>query len=515
MPWTVGASAVHRQSCPGLRRVTVRVASPLRVDSEGRMIRPTSYDLQDRREAHDASPLSALAPQLASTIASVTHDVALVIGADGVIHSVACGHGAGLAAADGWEGRPWADTVVGTSRRKIELLLQEALEVGLARRREVNLAAGSVDDIPIAFSAVRLGSRGPVLAVGRDLREVATMQQRFVAAQDELERDRWRQRQSETRYRTLFEVATDAVFVVDAVTLGIVDANAAAVRLYDLAPDQMAGKRVTIGLDRAARAAVEEMLGAASATGRAREMRVRLAGRRVTTRLSATPFRSDGALLLLVRATAIDPTDEGDEAATQFVALVERTPDGIVVCDAQGRVRIANAAFARLAGADPNDDLRGEPLAQWLQPSYGNVNYLLAQVRRHGIVRAARATLSGRPPGSDAVEVAAMLLPDEDDLAIGLVLRQVDAAHPAVLTEHLAAALAHVSAQLGLAPLPTLMQELAQLAEGHLLLSALERSGGVHAAAADLLEISADDFDARLKAQHLDDGALPAGSAAG
>jgi transcriptional regulator PpsR len=461
-----------------------------------------------RPATHDRSPLSDLAPQLASTIASVTSDVALIIGDDGVIRSVARGEGDALAAADAWEGRLWADTVVGASRRKIEQLLQEALEVGVARRREVNLTAGSAADIPIAYSAVRLGSRGPVLAVGRDLREVAAMQLRFIAAQNEMERDYWRQRQSELRYRTLFEVATDAVFVVDAETLCIVDANGAAVRLYDLAPDQLAGKRITVGLDRASRAPVEQMLGASSATGRPRQMRARLAGRRATTRLSATPFRSEGRLLLLVRAAAIDPADdadEADEAATQFVALVQRTPDSIVVCDAMGRVRIANAAFVRLTGAQREAELRGASLEQWLKPDFGNFNHLLLQVRRHGIVRAARATLVDRSAGSNAVELSAMLLPGDDEPAVGLVLRRLDSAHPAVLTAHLAGAIAHVSAQLGLAPLPTLMHELAQLTERHLLVAALEHSGGDHTAAADLLDVSADDFDARLRARPLDD----------
>ena len=34
-------------------------------------------------------------------------------------------------------------------------------------------------DIPVAYTALRLGKGGPVLAVGRDLRAIAAIQQRF------------------------------------------------------------------------------------------------------------------------------------------------------------------------------------------------------------------------------------------------------------------------------------------------------------------------------------------------
>ena len=61
-----------------------------------------------------------------------------------------------------------------------------------------------------------LGRDGPVLAVGRDLRAVSAIQQRFIDAQQAMERDYWRQRQAEARYRMLFQVATDGVLVVDA-----------------------------------------------------------------------------------------------------------------------------------------------------------------------------------------------------------------------------------------------------------------------------------------------------------
>jgi transcriptional regulator with GAF, ATPase, and Fis domain len=148
--------------------------------------------------------------------------------------------------------------------------------------------------------------------------------------------------------------------------------------------------------------------------------------------------------------------------------------------------------------------VQGQPLTEWLVPGYGTVQHLFEQVRRHGLLSSARASFVG---SGALVELSAMLLPGEsvqdDGHAFGLVLRAVDPAHPAVLTANLTNAIAHVGAQLGLAPLPTLMQEVAQLAERHLLQTALQRSQGVRAAAARLLDLSDEDFAQRLRAHRL------------
>ena len=57
------------------------------------------------------------------------------------------------------------------------------------------------------------GWRG--VAIGRDLQALSTLQQRLVEAQQAVERDYWKLRQIETRYRLLFLRSSEAVLVVD------------------------------------------------------------------------------------------------------------------------------------------------------------------------------------------------------------------------------------------------------------------------------------------------------------
>ena len=153
--------------------------------------------------------------QRAEAFVSLASDIALVLDASGVVLNVAQGGAAPLApAAHEWIGRAWVDTVTGDTRAKVHALLKDMASTGIARRREVNHPSATGVDIPVAYTAMQLGEHGPVLVVGRDLRAVAAIQQRFVDAQREMERGYWRTRQSESRYRLLFQVANDAFFTL-------------------------------------------------------------------------------------------------------------------------------------------------------------------------------------------------------------------------------------------------------------------------------------------------------------
>lgn len=141
-------------------------------------------------DAAELAVLAAYAPHLAQAFASLACDIALVLDGQGRITAVAHNEARSLAPASaGWLGRRLVETVTLETRFKIEALLDEVERDGLARRREVNLPQDEGDEpVAVAYTALRLGPTGPVLAVGQDLRAVARMQQRFLRVQRELER---------------------------------------------------------------------------------------------------------------------------------------------------------------------------------------------------------------------------------------------------------------------------------------------------------------------------------------
>lgn len=476
----------------------------------------------------DLGALAGLAPELANTFASLASDIALVIDADGVIRNAALSDAAVGRRVDQWVGNAFVDTVTDDTRSKIESLLREVHDTGVSRRREVNLPGAGDTSIPVVFAAIRLGRDGPVLAVGRDMRAIAAIQQRFLDAQQELERDYWKQRQAESRYRQLFQVATDAVLVVDAATLFVIEANRAAAELFGQAAGQLAGRPLAASIDAGSRSAVEELLVAARASGKPAEIRARLAAAGgqpglALVEVSATPFRASAEagsqLLLLVRLRGAERRGDG---ARQLAEFVENTPDAVVITDSGGRVQTANPAFLALCQPGLQESqVRGRSLAELLGDPSRQLASLMAEVRYNGISVQVRATI-GTPRAAWLgqkgleVEVSAALLAEGDQECIGFILRR-HAARPARTerllqpVDGLAAAIETLAAQLGRVSLPELVQEATHLAEHHLIRSALARANGHLPTAADWLGITPESLSLRLARHGLvaDGGAPP------
>jgi len=461
-------------------------------------------------DASDLSALSQLAPQLASTFVSIASDIALVIDNDGVIRNVAVGASASMPSPEAWVGKPWSDTVTGETRQKIEQLLREVGEAGVSRRREVNHPGGAGPDIPVAYAAVRLGENGPLLAVGRDLRAIAAIQQRFTDSQQEMERGYWKLRQAESRYRLLFQVATDAVLVVDALTLAIVEANQAAGKLFKRTLEALTGQPATVGLDASSRPAVEELLATARATGRPAEIRARLGAGATMVDLSATPFRGDGAMLLLVRARAAETGPAATQGHGRLAEFVERMPDAVVVTDSSGRVLMANPAFLELCGLSGETQVKGSLLGEWVGSSRHDVPMLLGQAKRQGIVTQASVAMRAARGQTIEIGISAAMLAEGDQECVGFTIRRETprSASGIAGVDELASAIERLGAQIGRVALPDLMREASDLAEHHLLMCAIDRAGGDRTAAAAVLGITRGNLDQRLRrVAHLQQGA--------
>jgi transcriptional regulator PpsR len=438
-------------------------------------------------------PLSELGPELASTVVKVAGDIALVIGDDGVIRNVAEGPSPLRGEGADWVGKPWTETVTDDTRQKVELLLQEAQRHGVSQRRELNHPAGpGGSDIPVSWAAVRLGERGPVLAVGRDLRAVSAIQQRFLDAQQELEREYWLRRQADTRYRQLFQVATDAVLVLDAETHNVLEANPSAVSLLGLD-----GDRLHACFEEASLPVLDELLVTARATGHAAEIRLRVASNAVSVDLSATPFRAEGRYCLLMRARRSEAMAADPQVLRDFIG---QTPDAVVVTDSAGRVLWANTAFMELCQSGNEARLRGSTLAEALGGDAYQWLTLVANVRSKGIVGLATVTL--RPAGAPALlaSVSAALLAEGDQEHIGFTLR-LDAATaaPAGSTAELSQDIGQLASRVGQLSLEELLAEASRVAEGHFIQAALRACAGRIDAAAELLGLSSAQLADRMQ----------------
>jgi PAS domain-containing protein len=513
-----------------------------------------------RRPSAPADPgaPSGSAIDLANTFVSLSSDIALIIDSEGVITRVVQNANKPMSAlAQAWVGRLWVDTVTGETRRKVELLLADVAAQGLAKQRQVNHAGDDQGaDIPVAYTALRLSPQGPVLAVGRDLRAVAAIQQRFQNTQQELERSYWRLRQSESRCRLLFQVATDAVLVVDGPSQRIVEGNHAAAALMCAEPGPLAGRVAEHQFDASSRPAVAELLARASQAGQSAAIQVRLAGTHIPMSVVATAFRPlaqagagrgahDGAdadadadsgaragtatdtgagtgaagpVRVLLRVRASEPPEEDlVTLQTPLARLVDTTAEGIVVTDATGRLVAANRAFAHLVLAENAQALAGQDLARWLGANGEELPALIQRVHGQGIAQLAQVSLRRERAQALQVDLTVTLLSDGDPARFGFTLRphMGPTPDPAGSTNPLAAA--PVNAQtltlaqaiealcrsLGEAPLGALLQRAEHLARSHLVQQALHHDAGNDEAAAVQLGISVQELS-RLRREHVD-----------
>jgi transcriptional regulator PpsR len=452
----------------------------------------------DPNAALDLSALSPLAKELAQAMAQVGSDIALVIDSDGVIRDVAEGGPPQPARRGQWVGRRWVDTASADTRRKIELLLDDLSNSGVTQRREVNHPSADGDEMPFAWTAIRLGAQGQIVAVGRDLRAVAAIQRRFLDAQHEMELDYWQRRHADSRYRLLFQVASDAVLVVDANSFELIEANDAAQDLFAVREASRTDGLPAL-LPEAARAPLSELLNTARSSGRAGEIRLRLTGPGPDWDISATPFSAGPRHQILLRARRHEAGRSGDAAPAMMRSLVEQTPDAVVITDAAGHVLMANPAFVSLVAQGAEARLKGRLLTDIVSDG-GSAHWrdAIARTRLHGLcLRVPLAVTVGAL--SLAVEVSSTLLAEGEQEHLGFTLRCLEpAAEPGVGALGWPE-LAALQAQLGRLPLDALIREGALALERQLIRAALARCAGHVSAAAQVLQVDPQTLSDRVQ----------------
>jgi transcriptional regulator PpsR len=441
----------------------------------------------------------------AASLLAVSGDIALVIDRAGVIRDVS--HGGAEAPFDAtsqWVGRPWVETVTPESRTKIDTLMKEALATGMSKRRQVNTVLADGVDVPIAYTALQIGRDGNMVAVGRDMRHVSALQQRLVESQQAMERDYWRLRHVETRYRLLFQIASDAILVIDAATLKVLDANTAAGLVFGAAPDQLIGRAFPFGTEAADAQKLDELMTTARSAGRAGDILVGLASDGRSYHVSASCFRQESSTLLLVRLSAADMAPAivaAPDSPLRVLDLLERSPDGFVVTDLDGAVLTANRAFLDIAGLASVEQLRGTLLGTYIGRPGADFPVFTSMLKKHGVVRLMATTARGTSGHQSEVEVSAVWAPDSEEPCIGFSIRDIGrrlAASPQGARD-LTRAVEELTTLVGRVALRDLVRDTVDLVERHFIEAALELTNDNRTSAAEVLGVSRQSLYVKLR----------------
>ncbi len=448
--------------------------------------------------------LAAMDPKAAVGIIAAAADLSLLIDQQGIIRDAQLSNDQlPLGDLATWVGKPWTDLVTSESRIKVEELTAEAQAKSLARWRHLNFPSAQGADVPILFAAASAGNQGDTIAFGRDLRNLASVQQRLVEAHQAMERDYLRMRHMETRYRLLFELASEAVLIVDPNSYRVLEANPAASKILNLPVKRIVGKSILEALADTERSVIEDLLINVKSSGDADARTINGAKDGIPITFSASIFRQETGNLFLVRLTPPELQHHDLNAPKRSIMLdvLEHSPDGFIVTDTSGKILTCNHAFIEMAQLIKADQVIGRNLSDWLGRSDVDLNVLVANIQQRGAVRLFSTMLHGANGSHLQVEISGVSVKSSPAPCLGFSIRDVGQRmgieRPSL--QELPRSADQLVELVGRVPLQEIVSETADLIEKLCIEAALRLTRDNRASASEMLGLSRQSLYVKLR----------------
>ena len=443
---------------------------------------------------------SVFLDEAAADLAANAADITLLIDERGVVRDAAFpGDEFTQGECDTWIGRKWVDLVHIDSREKIGVLLKAAAAPGERRWRHVNHVQPGEDDLPVRYFTLPAGKPGWTLAIGRDLRAAASMQQRLIEAQRAMERDYAKVREAETRFRLLFQLASEGVLVIDGDTFKVTDVNPAAARLLGRTAQRLEGRSLDSAFGEAAAEAVRETLAVARNTGRSEQTELSLSGTKTACRFLASVYRQGRQIFFLARLLEME--GQAGAADASLAGLAEILPDGLILTGEDGKILSVNAAFVDIAQLTGAQAALGVSLDQFLGRTETELNVLMANLREHGVIRNFATTVRGDHDQREAVEVSAVSAPGPSGAVFGFSIRPVGrrlVAGHRVEGGALPSSVDELADLVGRVSLKDIVRESTDMIEHSCIEAALKLTNDNRASAAEILGLSRQSLYAKM-----------------
>jgi len=432
-------------------------------------------------------------------------DITLHLDEEGVIRQASLSNVLADEQFDSWLGRPWVETVADVGDEKVRRMLADARDNGVSAFRQINQCFPSGLEISVEYTTVRLDKGGGLVAVGKNLQAVAELQSRLIAAQQAMEREYWKYREIETRYRLLFAASNEPVLLLKAANLRVVEANPSAVRALGSSP---VGREFLQELAARDRDPFQTMLARVRDHGKAPGILLHLGAEKEPWLVRASLLSSQPGDVFLIQLTPVEGAKR-DRARNDPVStdlLLERMPDGFVVLDRNGAIFRANPAFLQLVQVGAEASVMGERLARWLGRPGADMTVLLANIQSHGVVRLFTTAIQGELGTETEVEISAAGDRETNPGHFGVLFRAVGQRLPGPNDDqHLGAVLNSLNEQVGKSSLRALVRDTVAEVERHYIGATLKLTGGNRTAAAEILGLSRQSLYVKLNRYGLDD----------
>lgn len=450
---------------------------------------------------HPERVLGAMSSDAAAGLVAAASDISIVLDRHGVVQDLSVSSDDLVRSGIGdWRGQAWIDTVESDSRAKVADMLKDAAAGQVSRWREINHPGEFGASVPVRYFALGGGDDGRVIVIGRDLQASAVLQQRLLQVQQSVERDYLRLRQAESRYRLLFQSASEAVLILDAATRRIKEANPAVCRLTGLTDATVAGQSFLALLDPASVEVASRLLNAATSVSTPEPVPVVLTDG-TPCLLAASMFRQDRSASLLVRLMTDQPVATASDSIATLSAVLDRISDAFVVTDTDLRILTVNPAFLELTHLPSREEAARLSLDQFLGRPQIDLKIMLSQLKEHGTLRNFATVLRAGFGEMEEVEVSAVVVPDDVQPTFGFSIRNVARrlapaqAQGTVLPQ----SIEQLTQLIGRVPMKEIVRESTDLIEKLCIEAALNLTSDNRASAADVLGLSRQSLYSKLR----------------
>ncbi|CAM3802931.1 transcriptional regulator PpsR [Polynucleobacter antarcticus] len=443
----------------------------------------------------ESSVASAVDIDVAATLLACSVDLVLVVNHAGVIEKVIDGYKPVASNTKVLTGKKWLDTVAIDSQPKVNALLKAPDEASEQKWRQVNQDIEDFGSVPIQYSTVFFPQQQKLIAVGKDLSMLSSLQQKLVDAQQEIERDYANLHAIQNRYLQLFNSIDQAYLIIDSQSFKILEMNKSAGYLTgDLRKIQ--GKLFTNLFPVKDHETIQNYLSESKSGILQSSIQSSLENLQEPVELSSVLLREGNQNVCLV---SIKPKSHAvqinsfSEQTTLLTQALENFQDGFIVCTTHGMILSSNNAFVLMSQSAQKENIVGKSLELWLGRTSVDLKIILGTVREYGAIKDYATTITADDGSSpfDAQISAVHFNSDKLSAVVISIHQTAKSSSPSIPNNPGVGKNAVELTQLvGKVALKQIVTETTDIIEKLCILAALELTMSNRASAAELLGLS-------------------------
>jgi len=450
-----------------------------------------------------------------SHIAEASADISFVLDDSGSIQDI-YSHNQSLIKQipDGLIGRLWVDVVEPDSRKKVQYLLDDANLNQVSKFRQINLSSNAKNiSLPIMCASIKAMSNQKIIVIGRNLAEVAQLQQDLVAAQKKISHNYLQINQLEERFRSIFEIGTESIIILQADGgYPIVEMNGNAIKRLLIAKNQYTGKSFLSLLPADELSKVTSFFQEMLETGESKDLDVSFVGD-TNIRISASSFINSGRPHLLLNLKPLELAQSAQllESDSLTVKAIENNSYGFVVCTPEGLILKANKAFIKLSNAKGEQELIGTAIQNYLGSETADFDQMMQSLKGKASAQSCVSSINNNNSGIKLVDISAVSVA-HPRACVGMIFRQMDSRQnkDKRIDKKLVRSSEELSMLVGKVPLKDILTETTDLIEQLCIKAALDLSNDNRVSASEILGLSRQSLYIKLRKYGLVDSDIKA-----